>query len=139
MDLALLGMYQGYQKKYSDAEPNLRECLAIREKTQPDDWKTFNTKSMLGGALLGQKKYVEAEPLLLAGYEGMKQRAKTIPPQASPRIPEALDRLMRRVALFDEETTGYASRVAPVRIDSDGDYDHLARVKEWSLSGWSGE
>lgn len=94
-DLALLGMYQGYQKKYSDAEPYLRECLAIREKTQPDAWSTFNTKSMIGGALLGQKKYVEAEPLLLRGYEGMKQRAKTIPPQASTRLPEALDRLIQ--------------------------------------------
>ena len=49
---------------------------------------------MLGGALLGQKKYAEAEPLLLAGYEGMKQWEKTIPPQAGTRIPEALDRLI---------------------------------------------
>ncbi len=31
---------------------------------------------------------------LLTGYEGMKQREKTIPPQASVRIPEALDRLI---------------------------------------------
>ena len=38
-------------------------------------------RSMLGGALLGQKKYAEAEPLLLAGYEGMKARADKIPPQ----------------------------------------------------------
>ena len=40
-----------------EAEPFLRECLAIREKTQADDWKTFNTRSLLGGSLLGQKKY----------------------------------------------------------------------------------
>ena len=75
--LVLLG-----QKKWSDAEPLLRECLAIRAKTQPDGWLTFNTQSMLGGALLGQKKYAEAEPLLLKGYKGMKQREKTIPPPA---------------------------------------------------------
>ena len=49
---------------------------------------------MLGGALLGQKKYAEAEPLLLNGYEGMKQREKQIPPQARSRIAEALDRLI---------------------------------------------
>ena len=47
---------------------------------EPDaSWK-FNTKSLLGGALLGQKKFAEAEPLLLAGYEGLKLREKTIPP-----------------------------------------------------------
>jgi hypothetical protein len=50
--------------------------------------------SMLGGALLGQKKYAAAESLLLKGYEGMKQREKTIPPPGIIRIPEALDRLI---------------------------------------------
>jgi len=49
---------------------------------------------MLGGALLGQKKYADAEPLLLKGYEGMKQREKTISPQGATRLPEALDRLI---------------------------------------------
>ena len=43
-------------KAFTDAEPLLRKCLAIREKTQPDLWTTFNTQSLLGGALLGQKK-----------------------------------------------------------------------------------
>jgi len=61
----------------------LKECLAIREKKEPNNWRTFNTKSMLGGALLGQKNYADAEPLLLAGYEGMKQQEKTIPTQAN--------------------------------------------------------
>ena len=72
----------------------LRAGLALREKQQPDAWNTFNTQPKLGGALLGQKKYADAEPLLLKGYEGMKQREKTIPTQAATRIPEALDRLI---------------------------------------------
>ena len=59
----------------------------IREKSQPDLWSTFNKQSLLSGALLGQKKYAEAEPLLLSGDEGMKQRAKTIPPQAGTACP----------------------------------------------------
>jgi hypothetical protein len=79
---------------FPDAEALFRECLTIREKTQPDAWTTFNTISMLGGALSGQKKYADAEPLLLKGYEGMKKREKTIPPQGIIRIPEALDRLI---------------------------------------------
>jgi serine/threonine protein kinase/tetratricopeptide (TPR) repeat protein len=56
-----------------EAEPLLRECLAVREKKERDGWTTLNTTSLLGAALLGQKKYSEAEPLLLAGYEGMKK------------------------------------------------------------------
>ncbi len=41
--------------------------LAGRTKVMPDDFLTFNTQSILGGALLGQQKFEEAEPLLLAG------------------------------------------------------------------------
>ena len=81
-------------KQGAKAEPPLRECLAIREKKQPDVWSTFNTRSLLGGALLGQKKYTEAEPLLMNGYAGMKAREKTIPFSGKMRIPEALDRLI---------------------------------------------
>jgi eukaryotic-like serine/threonine-protein kinase len=82
-------------KAISEAEPLLRECLAIREKTEPEVWTTFSTKSMLGGALLGQKKYAEAEPLLLTGYEGMKQREANMPPQVKVRVDEALERLIQ--------------------------------------------
>src|SRR5262249_42800051 len=79
----------------ADAEPLLRECLAIREKTQPDLWSPPHTRSKLGRALLGQKKYTDAEPLLIAGYEGMRQREATIPPQEKPRLTEALEYLIQ--------------------------------------------
>ena len=81
-------------RAFADTERMLRECIAIREKNDPDAWSTFNAYSVLGAALLGQKKYVEAESFLRRGYEGMKAREKTIPPQASTRIPKALDRLI---------------------------------------------
>ncbi|HMO13844.1 MAG TPA: tetratricopeptide repeat protein [Pirellulaceae bacterium] len=92
--LAKFGLILMEMKGYAEAEPLLRECQAIREKAEPDDWRTFNTQSMLGGALLGQAKHAAAEPLLLQGYEGMKAREASIPPQAKTRIPEALDRLI---------------------------------------------
>jgi len=83
------------QKKYTDAEPILRECLAIQDKKQPDSWMTFYTRSMLGEALIGQRKYAEAEPLLIAGYEGMKQREKSIPPRNKELLTEALEGLVQ--------------------------------------------
>jgi eukaryotic-like serine/threonine-protein kinase len=61
----------------------------------PDAWMTFNLQSQLGGALLGQKKYVDAEPLLLAGYEGMKKQAAKIPPPGKVRLTEAVERLVQ--------------------------------------------
>ena len=54
----------------------------------------FNTKSMLGGAMAGQKKFQEAEPLLVEGYSGMKDREAKIPPAAKTRLPEAIRRLV---------------------------------------------
>ena len=73
------------------------ESLAIRAKKEPDVWTPFNPGAPgLGGALLGQKKYADPRSpgLLLAGYEGLKQREAMIPEQGKVRLPEALDRLI---------------------------------------------
>src|SRR5262249_48211681 len=71
--LSLLGRSLLRQRRCAEAEPILRECLAIREKVAPRNWRTFEAKALLGGALLGQKKYADAGPLL-AGYRGMSGR-----------------------------------------------------------------
>ena len=70
---------------------------------QPDAWTTFNTQSLLGGALLGQQKYADAEPLLLAGYQGMKQRQQSIPPPGRSRLPEAALRLVQLYEAQDKK------------------------------------
>ena len=92
--LAASGKILLTMKVAEDAEPYLRECLTIREKKLPDNWLFFNTKSMLGSALAGQKKFDEAEPLLLAGYEGMKKREVNIPAASKAILTEALQRLV---------------------------------------------
>ena len=71
IDLALLGRNLVKQEKWSAAEPILRGCLAIREKTMPDSWLRFNAMALVGALLLGQAKYADAEPLLVAGYQGL--------------------------------------------------------------------
>ncbi len=83
------------QGKFAEADPAARECLAIREKLIPDHWLTFNTRSLLGGSLLGQKKYADAEPLLRSAYQGMRQREATIPAAGKVRLKQALERLVQ--------------------------------------------
>jgi ATP-dependent helicase/nuclease subunit B len=51
----------------------------------------------------------------------------------------ALAKLKTLVAKFEDETTPYLSLVHPMWRKHYGDYDHLARVKEWSLSGGGDE
>ena len=77
-----------------EAEALLREALAIREVEMPQHWRTADVRSLLGGALLGQKKTAEAAPLLRSGYEGMARSAAAIPLVDRPRLAEALDRLI---------------------------------------------
>ena len=48
----------------------------------------------------------------------------------------AFDGQGRIIAFYDDEMTPYPWRVRPYRSDMSGDYDHLARVREWSLAGW---
>lgn len=98
-ELAALASYLLNQQKWTAAEEILKECLVIRDKKAPDDWRTCNTRSMLGGALLGQKKFADAEPLLLKGYEGMKPSQAKVSAAALERIPEAMQRLIR---LYEE-------------------------------------
>ena len=97
-ELAALGYDLLRQKKYTDAEPILRECLKLREKLlekkQAARWQVANAKSMLGEVLLGQNKPAEATPLLAAGYEGLKGDEKAIPEDSRRDcLTEAIQRL----------------------------------------------
>jgi ATP-dependent helicase/nuclease subunit B len=51
----------------------------------------------------------------------------------------ALARLKQLAATFEDAATPYLSLVHPMWTNHYGDYDHLARVKEWSLSGGGDE
>jgi ATP-dependent helicase/nuclease subunit B len=51
----------------------------------------------------------------------------------------ALAKLKEVAATFENETTPYLSLVHPMWKTHYGDYDHLARVKEWSLTGGADE
>lgn len=48
---------------------------------------------------------------------------------------ETLAGLGRKIAVFDDPKTPYVSRRRPMFERDVGDYDHLARVKEWIIGG----
>jgi ATP-dependent helicase/nuclease subunit B len=53
---------------------------------------------------------------------------------ANAKAAEALERLTRQVARYENPAQPYLSRAMPERLTDTGDYDHLARVAEWSLA-----
>jgi tetratricopeptide (TPR) repeat protein len=73
----------------------LRNCATARQRVMPDSWLTYRCKSLVGGVYLGRQQYVASEPLLLAGYQGMKQRESKIPPQDKVHLTEGAKRLVQ--------------------------------------------
>jgi eukaryotic-like serine/threonine-protein kinase len=67
------------EQRYTEPEPLLREALKTVQQTSPDSWQRYYLQSLLGATLTGQKRYADAEPLLLSGYAGMIQRKAAIP------------------------------------------------------------
>ena len=74
-DLALAYLSQ---KKFAEAAPLAREAAQTDRRLWPDNWLRFRAESLLGLSLAGEKRYAEAEPLLVAGYQGMLARKDSI-------------------------------------------------------------
>jgi hypothetical protein len=86
----------------SVAETYLRECLAICEEKLSDDWLLFVTKSRLGEALAGQNKFEDAQPLLIEGYEGLKESRSKQPSVVGPHLTRAAERLVDLYTSWDK-------------------------------------
>jgi serine/threonine protein kinase len=74
------------QERFDEAEPFARKAIAT---DQYETHRRLYWMSVLGAVLLGQKKYEQAEPLLLQGYEGMKQYEATLRAAERPLVAEA--------------------------------------------------
>jgi hypothetical protein len=70
-DLALADQSLG---KFDRSEALAREAGKFDQKMRADTWQRYWSESLLGASLAGQKRYAEAEPLLLDGYHGMSAR-----------------------------------------------------------------
>ncbi|HEY4115858.1 MAG TPA: double-strand break repair protein AddB [Rhizomicrobium sp.] len=96
----------------------------------------------LEGAILAHGGFAEAGPLVPSQLIYIRFGGGAEPGELRPLddvaalVAKAEQQLIRRIADFDEQEMPYLSRVRPYRADSAGDYDHLARVREWSLIGW---
>jgi eukaryotic-like serine/threonine-protein kinase len=71
-----LGLTLTRDGKAAEGEPYLREALAIRKKIlPPGDVSISSAVSALGECLTAQKRYDDAEPLLLQSYEELKAKS----------------------------------------------------------------
>ncbi len=91
-DLALNELRRGEPAR---AEPLFREALRVYDRAKPDDWRRFEIQGQLGESLAARKRFAEAEPLIIGGYEGLTARRKDVTADAWRRLPEAGRRVVR--------------------------------------------
>jgi hypothetical protein len=82
---------------------------------------TFDTRSQLGGSLLGQGEFAQAEPLIVSGYEGLKARAGKIPATGRPRLAEAAERVVRLYEAWGkpEQAAAWKARLGLLELPDD--------------------
>jgi ATP-dependent helicase/nuclease subunit B len=107
---------------------------------------TFLTPQLpLEGAILAKGGFdgvpkMDVGELLYVKLSGGARPGEPRELENAPALPDAaLAKLQGLVALFDDPTMPYVPRVRPRTLDQQGDYDHLARVREWAPSGWEEE
>ncbi len=91
---------------------------------------------LAAGGFAGMGKLRPADLIYIRFGGGAEPGEIRCTPDIDQLIARAEANLRARIAQFDEESTPYDPRVMPFRADQPGDYDHLSRVREWSLTGW---
>jgi serine/threonine protein kinase len=99
--LSLLGECRVLLKMYSAAEPPLRDSLAIYLKKDPNSIGRHWSASLLGAALAGQQKYVEAEPLLLDSARPFVANAAKLSPANRQLMLAAVQRVIELYDAWD--------------------------------------
>ena len=104
-------------KNLAPSRPPSVLSLVANTSVQPEHWLRYKIMSMLGEARLAQKQYAEAETLLLAGYEGMRQHEEGL--TKKQRLILQIEALKKIVNLYE---TWH-------KADPDGGFD--AKAAEW--------
>src|SRR5690606_8713094 len=98
------------------------------------------TAAIAGAGGFGPDLAVEPEELLYIAVTGREPPARiedrSGEDDAVQTVEEAVEGLIRRVAQYADPAQPYRSRIAPQFAQARvSDYDHLARVAEWSTQG----
>ena len=82
---------------------------------------------------------VEKAPVSTLMYWKLGKEVISVDTQKTKILEQTEEHLKKLINLFDFVSTGYLSRPNPKHLPEYSDYEHLARVKEWSVLGDEGE
>ena len=114
-----LGLNELRRGEPAQAEPLFREALVVYDKSMPENWRRFEIRGQLGESLAAQRKFAEAEPLVVGGYEGLTARRKHVTVDAWPRLPDAGRRIVRLYEAWGKsaEADRWRKKIPPVEGD----------------------
>jgi eukaryotic-like serine/threonine-protein kinase len=94
-----LGFYHlYYSHDFAKAEACFRERLSFFANEKPTDWRRYHCASLLGQALLDEKKYTEALQSLVAAYNDMDAAPKPLEAEKNGQMRQTIDLLSRAYA-----------------------------------------
>ncbi len=110
--------------------PGNKEIKALLAPQMP-----LEAAILAGGGFsgLGDARASELVHLSLTGREPPGE-IRPAPDDPGVLADKALEKLRGLIAAYTDPARAYLSHIAPKRKDYTGDYDHLARVAEWSLT-----
>jgi non-specific serine/threonine protein kinase/serine/threonine-protein kinase len=98
----LLGENLLHQGKCDEARPFLEDANQGWGKAKSDSWRRFAAQSLLGEALVCKKDFARAEPLLMAGYNGLKAKMSQMPAYEQMQTKRAAERLAQLYSAWDK-------------------------------------
>jgi hypothetical protein len=102
--LKVVGECRIVQKNYAAAEMALRESHAIWLKKQPKAVLCYDTANLLGAALAGQQKFLDAEPLLVGSANVLVASAAKLSPADRQLMLAAVQRVIDLYDAWDRPT-----------------------------------
>jgi ATP-dependent helicase/nuclease subunit B len=121
-----------YKTGAARTEKQVRTGLAPQLTLEAAMLRKGGFKSIAAGSSIAELIYVVLKGGEPAGEPKSIAFKNGTPDSQADRALEKLTQLARQ---FDDDNTPYRSLVHPMWRTHYGDYDHLARVKEWSSSG----
>ncbi len=79
----------------------------------PATWGRYNAQRLLGASLAAQRRYAEAEPLLVSGYRGLTQMEASIPWESRVALARAQQEILQLYQDWDkpEQAAAWRERV----------------------------
>lgn len=117
------------QGKFADAEQLLRDTVDLfAPNLQPDHQYIASAEHYLGEALLGQRKYEEAEPVLIAAMERWKRG--DAPAWRSARSASALGEVLHRQRRMQQAEVLLVDSFHLLKADAGADEDSKRAARE---------